>query len=100
MKPFGINGKHSALGRELDMAEFKGYVVAKLEEIGDSQKEMRADAERHSKEDDARFEAQSKRLGSLESTRAEYRGMSRGFMAIVSIVTAILTALAMKLLGL
>lgn len=100
MKPFGINGKHSAIGRELDMAEFKGYVVAKLEEIGESQKEMRLDAEKHSKEDDARFDAQSKRLGSLETSRAEYRGMSRGFVAIVSVITAILTALAIKLLGL
>ena len=32
-KSLGINGEHTALGREFSMHEFKGYMIAKVDSI-------------------------------------------------------------------
>ena len=32
-KSLGLNGEHTALGREFSMHEFKGYMVAKVDSI-------------------------------------------------------------------
>jgi len=39
----GINGQHKALGREFEMAEFKGYTIAELNSIKGLLKEMKDD---------------------------------------------------------
>jgi len=46
----GINGEHSALGRNLDMAEFKGFTISELNNIKGILKEMKEDYLRETKE--------------------------------------------------
>jgi hypothetical protein len=45
-----VNGQHKALGREFEMAEFKGYTVAELNNIKELLKEMKGDYVRETEE--------------------------------------------------
>ena len=42
----GINGDHQALGRKLDMAEFKGFVVSEIGNINKNLKEIKEENEK------------------------------------------------------
>jgi len=89
-KEYGINGHHSALGRQLDDAEFKGYVVAKLEELTQLREEFKKMSDSHDELDNKRFDELGKRIGSLQTFRANLNGR----IAIVSAVVGVLIAVA------
>lgn len=73
-KSLGINGEHTALGREFSMHEFKGYMVAKVDSI-----EKRLDKA------DERDETIEKRIKSLENFKIYVVGIVVGGTVILNL---------------
>ncbi len=80
-KSLGINGEHTALGREFSMHEFKGYMVAKVDSI-----EKRLDKK------DERDEKIDNRLKSLETFKTYAIGIVIGGTALLNVAWELLKA--------
>lgn len=85
-KDLGINGVHSRLGLAVTEAEFRGYVIAKLQEQERIHQEMRQDlsdfkkhVETLKKEADETHSSLNKKISSLE----EFKNKALGALILV-----------------
>jgi hypothetical protein len=106
----GINGEHTQLGRELNMAEFKGYTVAEIKNIKDMIKEMKEEQIREMKEFRCacadhrkgvyeRMNAHSKKIDDLQAFKNKVLGIAILVGSVAGVVGNFVLTVLMKLKG-
>ena len=70
-KDLGVNGEHTKLGREFNMAEFKGFTIAKVDSIEKMLGEIKEDSKEYRKLNRERFEDNEKDIKELKTFKTQ-----------------------------
>lgn len=98
-KSLGINGIHQRLGLDITEAEFRGYMIAKIESHHAILLELKKNIEDHEASNRETISILTSRISSLESSRTQATGFIAGISVLASLVTAIAVAFLIKILG-